>query len=60
MRMQSIVAQHLEIDNVHDPLLATNFARWTTPTFQWNMYLFLNKFKTISIFICDFYPEIIF
>uniref|UniRef100_H3C6U4 Gamma-tubulin complex component n=1 Tax=Tetraodon nigroviridis TaxID=99883 RepID=H3C6U4_TETNG len=27
VRMQSIVAQHLEIDNVHDPLLATNFAR---------------------------------
>lgn len=27
VKMQSIVAQHLEIDNIHDPLLAINFAR---------------------------------
>ncbi|XP_033820752.1 gamma-tubulin complex component 5 [Periophthalmus magnuspinnatus] len=27
VKMQSIVAQHLEIDDVHDPLLAINFAR---------------------------------
>ncbi|XP_041115831.1 gamma-tubulin complex component 5 [Polyodon spathula] len=27
IRMQSIVARHLEIDEVHDPLLAINFAR---------------------------------
>ena len=27
IQMQSIVAQHLEIDDVHDPLLAINFAR---------------------------------
>ncbi|XP_068599388.1 gamma-tubulin complex component 5 [Brachionichthys hirsutus] len=27
IKMQSIIAQHLEIDNVHDPLLAINFAR---------------------------------
>lgn len=27
IKMQSIVAKHLEIDDVHDPLLAINFAR---------------------------------
>ncbi|TWW57512.1 Gamma-tubulin complex component 5 [Takifugu flavidus] len=27
IKMQSIIAQHLEIDNIHDPLLAINFAR---------------------------------
>ncbi|KAM9848381.1 gamma-tubulin complex component 5 [Aulostomus maculatus] len=27
IKMQSIIAQHLEIDDVHDPLLAINFAR---------------------------------
>uniref|UniRef100_A0A4W6DYG2 Gamma-tubulin complex component n=1 Tax=Lates calcarifer TaxID=8187 RepID=A0A4W6DYG2_LATCA len=27
IKMQSIMAQHLEIDDVHDPLLAINFAR---------------------------------
>ncbi|XP_014877297.1 gamma-tubulin complex component 5 [Poecilia latipinna] len=27
VKMQSIMAQHLEIDDVHDPLLAINFAR---------------------------------
>uniref|UniRef100_A0A667YC32 Gamma-tubulin complex component n=1 Tax=Myripristis murdjan TaxID=586833 RepID=A0A667YC32_9TELE len=27
IKMQSIVAQHLQIDDVHDPLLAINFAR---------------------------------
>uniref|UniRef100_A0A8C5EV50 Gamma-tubulin complex component n=1 Tax=Gouania willdenowi TaxID=441366 RepID=A0A8C5EV50_GOUWI len=27
IKMQSIVAQHLEMENVHDPLLAINFAR---------------------------------
>ncbi|XP_029938305.1 gamma-tubulin complex component 5 [Salarias fasciatus] len=27
VKMQSIMAQHLEIDGVHDPLLAINFAR---------------------------------
>ncbi|MBN3299642.1 GCP5 protein, partial [Amia calva] len=27
IRMQSIVARHLELDDVHDPLLAINFAR---------------------------------
>ncbi|XP_072294664.1 gamma-tubulin complex component 5 [Eucyclogobius newberryi] len=27
VKMQSIVAQHLKIDDVHDPLLAINFAR---------------------------------
>ncbi|KAM4628694.1 gamma-tubulin complex component 5 [Polymixia lowei] len=27
IKMQSIVAQHLQIDNIHDPLLAINFAR---------------------------------
>lgn len=27
IKMQSIIAHHLEIDNVHDPLLAINFAR---------------------------------
>lgn len=37
IKMQSIIAQHLEIDNIHDPLLAINFARLTTSTFQWNL-----------------------
>lgn len=27
IKMQAIMAQHLEIDDVHDPLLAINFAR---------------------------------
>lgn len=27
IKMQSIIAQHLEIEDVHDPLLAINFAR---------------------------------
>ncbi|TKS74838.1 Gamma-tubulin complex component 5 [Collichthys lucidus] len=27
IKMQSIIAQHLEIDDIHDPLLAINFAR---------------------------------
>lgn len=27
IKMQSIIAQHLEFDDVHDPLLAINFAR---------------------------------
>ncbi|KTF92498.1 hypothetical protein cypCar_00028260 [Cyprinus carpio] len=27
IRMQSIVARHLELDDIHDPLLAINFAR---------------------------------
>lgn len=27
IKMQSIMARHLEIDDVHDPLLAINFAR---------------------------------
>ncbi|KAM3843103.1 gamma-tubulin complex component 5 [Diretmus argenteus] len=27
IKMQSIVAQHLQIDDIHDPLLAINFAR---------------------------------
>ncbi|XP_036396340.1 gamma-tubulin complex component 5 [Megalops cyprinoides] len=27
VRMQSIVARHLELDDIHDPLLAINFAR---------------------------------
>ncbi|XP_061680338.1 gamma-tubulin complex component 5 isoform X1 [Syngnathoides biaculeatus] len=27
IRMQSVIAQHLEIDDLHDPLLAINFAR---------------------------------
>lgn len=27
IKMQSIMAQHLKIDDVHDPLLAINFAR---------------------------------
>lgn len=27
IKMQSIIAQHLEMDDVHDPLLAINFAR---------------------------------
>lgn len=45
IKMQSIIAQHLEIDNIHDPLLAINFARWTTlKTFKWNIYVFLNPF----------------
>lgn len=29
VKMQSIVAQHLEIADVHDPLLAINFARYS-------------------------------
>ena len=28
IKMQSIMAQHLEMDDVHDPLLAINFARY--------------------------------
>lgn len=27
IKMQSIVARHLEMDDIHDPLLAINFAR---------------------------------
>lgn len=27
IKMQSIVARHLELDDIHDPLLAINFAR---------------------------------
>ena len=27
IKMQSIISQHLAIDDVHDPLLAINFAR---------------------------------
>lgn len=27
VKMQSIMTQHLEIDDLHDPLLAINFAR---------------------------------
>ena len=27
IKMQSIVVQHLQIDDIHDPLLAINFAR---------------------------------
>lgn len=27
IKMQSIAEGHLELDNVHDPLLAINFAR---------------------------------
>lgn len=27
IKMQAIIAQHLETDDVHDPLLAINFAR---------------------------------
>ena len=27
IKMQSIVAQHMQMDDVHDPLLAINFAR---------------------------------
>lgn len=27
IKMQSIIAQHLEVDHVNDPLLAINFAR---------------------------------
>jgi gamma-tubulin complex component 5 len=26
--MQSIAERHLELDDIHDPLLAINFARW--------------------------------
>lgn len=28
IRMQSIISQHLEMDDMHDPLLAINFARY--------------------------------
>lgn len=31
IRMQSLMARHLELDDVHDPLLAINFARWAPP-----------------------------
>ena len=31
VRMQSIVARHLELGNIYDPLLAINFARWVGP-----------------------------
>lgn len=27
IKMQAIIAQHLETDDIHDPLLAINFAR---------------------------------
>lgn len=30
IKMQSIVARHLELDDIHDPLLAINFARWSS------------------------------
>lgn len=48
IKMQSIIAQHLEIDNIHDPLLAINFARWATPTFKWNLYVVSNKLWILS------------
>ncbi|MEE6507620.1 hypothetical protein FKM82_027606 [Ascaphus truei] len=42
IKMQSIVARHLELDDVHDPLLAINFAR-----------LYLEQSDFLETFTCD-------
>ncbi|KAM4796447.1 gamma-tubulin complex component 5 [Rhinophrynus dorsalis] len=41
IKMQSIVARHLELDDVHDPLLAINFAR-----------LYLEQSDFLEMFTC--------
>ncbi|KAG8452152.1 hypothetical protein GDO86_004083 [Hymenochirus boettgeri] len=42
IKMQSIVAKHLELDDVHDPLLAINFAR-----------LYLQQSDFLETFTCN-------
>lgn len=39
IKMQSIMAQHLEMGDVHDPLLAINFARYAAASFLISQHL---------------------
>lgn len=41
IKMQAIIAQHLETDDIHDPLLAINFARWEATLLPWQQFWFL-------------------